>query len=208
MGGIRSHAQRHQQRPSARVLAIVAAAVTAAGGLSGCATPPASADSAAIAASAGASSGTPDAARTLHDPPTALAGIDPAKLPTSDAEVAAALSKLPATLNGFPVTTRSERAISYADGTALHAQPLSEAAGPNEAMTTFFPRFTAMSGLSVKAQNDPGAPLLWFAGTGRSPYGAHVVGIASSGGSWLFGLDAPTEGAADQLIGQFVATLR
>lgn len=137
-----------------------------------------------------------------------MASIDPTKLPSTASGVASILAKLPATLGGHPVTARTGREVSYADGTSIHAQPLAEAAGPGMAMAQFFAGFVRQGGqFTVTSQNKPDEPMLWFTANGRPPYGAHVAALASSTGSWLFGVDAPSERAANDLLTRFEAAL-
>lgn len=202
---------RHHQRLAEALLAIALVLIPAAGSLTGCGTPPASANvggSPAPVSGSGDSSGPPGAGAARHDLGAVLGVIDPTKLPASPSAVAAALSQLPATLNGHPVTARSDREVAYADGTSVHAQPLVEAAGPDADMVSFFPRFAAKGEFSIRAQSRTGEPLLWFTATSRPPYGAHVAALASRTGTWLFGFDAPSEAAVNDILVRFGSVTR
>lgn len=136
-----------------------------------------------------------------------MAGLDPARVPTTEGAVASVLAKLPATVGGQAVTSRGVRQVKYADGTTFTAAPLAEA-GPGMTMRAFFTQFAGSGQFTVTDQNVAGAPLLWFVGTGDAPYHHYVVATAAASGAWLFGVDAASPAAADDLVSGFAATLR
>jgi hypothetical protein len=135
-----------------------------------------------------------------------LADIDPARMPATESAVASVLAKLPAAVGGHPLTSRGPRQVKYADGTTFTVAPLAEAA-PGMTMRAFFTQFVASGQFTVTAQNAAGAPLLWFVGTGQAPYKHQVAAAAATSRAWLFGVDAASPAAADDLIAGFTAAL-
>ncbi|GAA1983152.1 hypothetical protein GCM10009817_25690 [Terrabacter lapilli] len=138
-----------------------------------------------------------------------MAGIDPAKLPSTASAVVTVLGKLPPTLNGHPVTKRTKTLVDYADGTGLEAQPLVEAAGQGITMAQFWPHLEAghPGDFTVTSHSKPGEPLLWLTADGQPPYQAIVAAVASPTGSWVFAVEAPSEKAANDLLTALRAAL-
>ncbi|GAA2747906.1 hypothetical protein GCM10009868_39250 [Terrabacter aerolatus] len=138
-----------------------------------------------------------------------LAGIDPAKLPATATAVATVLGRLPPTLDGRRVTKRTATAVDYADGTGLETQPLMEAAGQGITMAQFWPHLVAghPGDFTVTSHSTPGEPLLWLTAEGEPPYQAVVAAVASTTGSWVFEVEAPSEKAANDLLAALRAAL-
>jgi len=198
----------------ATVLAIVLA-----GTLAACGTTPAGASAGSSdtpSTTTGTASGAPASGAPASGSPTSaglgtvLAAIDAAKLPSTPSGVAKVLGKLPGALNGHPVTERTQKRVRYADGTTMEAQPLVEAAGQGSTMAEFWPRLEAghPGDFAVTSHSKPSEPVLWLTADGQAPYyGAYVAVLAPSTGSWLFGVDAPSEQAANDLLTAFRAAL-
>lgn len=201
----------------ARAAALLAV-VLAAGALAACGTTPAGVSSgssetpgtgAATSTGAPRASSTPSTssapsvgASTSNRMGPVLAGIDPAKLPSTAPAVVTVLGKLPPTLNGHPVTKRTKKTVVYADGTGLEAQPLVEAAGQGVTMAQFWPHLEAghPGDFTVTSHSKPEEPLLWLTADGQPPYQAIVAAMASPTGSWVFAVEAPSEKAANDLL--------
>ena len=136
-----------------------------------------------------------------------MAGIDPDRLPATESAIASVLAKLPAEVGGHAQTSRTPRYVKYADGTRFIVAPLAEAA-PGWTMPRFFTRFVGSSEFTVTAQNAVGAPLLWLVAAGRPPYQVQFAAVAAASGAWLFGVDAASPAAAEDLVAGFTAALR
>lgn len=141
----------------------------------------------------------------------ALAAIDPAKLPATRAAVASVMGKLPATLNGHPVSSeRTWRTVRYADGTSVEATSLVEAAGQGFTMDQFWPHLEAghPGDFAVTSHSKPGDRVRWLTGDGQPPYHEAVVAaVTPSNGPWLFAIEAPSEKAANDVLTAFQAAL-
>jgi len=135
-----------------------------------------------------------------------LARLDPARLPDTSAAVTALLARMPATVAGHARTSSTTREVHYADGSAFTVAPLSEAA-PGRSMPAFFTAFAGSGQFTVTGKNVDGAPVLWFVGTSTAPDKHDVAAAASSAGSWLFGVDATSPAAADEIVAGFTAAL-
>ena len=135
-----------------------------------------------------------------------LARLDPARLPDTSAAVAALLARMPATVAGHARTNSTTREVRYADGSAFTVALLSEVA-PGRSMPTFFTAFAGSGQFTVTGKNVDGAPVLWFVGTSKAPDNHDVAAAASSSGSWLFGVDAASPAAADEIVAGFTAAL-
>ena len=59
----------------------------------------------------------------------------------------------------------------------------------------------------MTGKNVDGAPVLWFVGTSKAPDNHDAAAAASSSGSWLFGVDAASPAAADEIVAGFTAAL-
>lgn len=159
-----------------------------------------------VAAAGG--SGSPSAQPSAIPPAgisSALSGVDPARLPNAEAGVARLLKAMPAAVAGHARTKVTRSEVHYADGSVFTVQPLAEAA-PGMAMNDFFPWFKNSTEFTVRAQNSPGAALLWFSAEGQPPYNHEVLALAASGGKWLFGIDAVDTTAFDALVRALAAT--
>lgn len=141
----------------------------------------------------------------------ALAAIDPAKLPATRSAVAAVMGKLPATLSGHPLSSaRTWREVRYADGTAVEATSLVEAAGQGVTMDQFWPHLEAghPGDFAVTRHSKPDGPVRWLTGDGEPPHNEAVVAaLTPRNGPWLFTFEAPSEKAANDLLTAFQAAL-
>jgi hypothetical protein len=153
-------------------------------------------------------SGSPSVQPSVSPPPGilgALSGVDPARLPNTDAGVARLLKSMPAAVAGHARTKVTRSEVHYVDGSVFTVQSLAEAA-PGMAMNDFFTRFKNSGEFTVSAQNSPGAALLWLSAAGQPPYNLHFAAVAASGGKWLFGIDAVDTPAFDALVRALAAT--
>jgi hypothetical protein len=141
----------------------------------------------------------------------ALAAIDPAKLPATRSAVVSVMGKLPATLNGRPVSSeRTWREVRYADGSSVEATSLVEAAGQGLTMDQFWPHLEAghPGDFAVTSHSKPGDRVRWLIGDGQPPYQRTVVAaLTPSNGLWLFAFEAPSEKAASDVLTAFEAAL-
>ena len=135
-----------------------------------------------------------------------LARLDPSRLPDTSAAVAALLARMPATVAGHARTNSTTREVRYADGSAFTVALLSEVA-PGRSMPTFFTAFAGSGQFTVTGKNVDGAPVLWFVGTSKAPDNHDVAAAASSSGNWLFGVDAVSPAAADEIVAGFTVAL-
>ncbi|WP_323098123.1 hypothetical protein [Intrasporangium sp. YIM S08009] len=140
-----------------------------------------------------------------------MAALDPATLPATRSAVATVMDKLPATLNGYPVSReRTWRTVRYADGTSMEAISLDEAAGQGFTMDQFWPHLEAgrPGDYAVTSHSKPGDRLRWLTADGQPPNRQAVVaGLTPRNGPWLFAIEAPSEKAANDVLAAFRAAL-
>lgn len=154
-------------------------------------------------------SGSPSAQSSASQPagiPRALSGLDPARLPNADAGVARLLKAMPPAVAGHPRTKVTRSEVHYADGSRFTVEPLTWGGGPEMTMSDFFTRFKNSGQFTVRAQNSPGAALLWFSAEGQPPYNHEVLALAARGGKWVVGIDAVDTAAFDALVRALAAT--
>lgn len=134
-----------------------------------------------------------------------LATTTPSRLPTTPAAAEVLLAAMPGTVAGAARTRSGPKDVTWANGSAVTAAPLAEAAAPGQSMRQFFDAFAASGQFTVARRSGPSDRLLWFVGTGNQTGGSAVAALADANGQWLYGIEAADGQALQQLVDAVVA---
>ena len=77
---------------------------------------------------------------------------------------------------------------------------MSRAAGPGQSACAFFEGFVARNQFTLGPRSVPGSRLPWFVGTSNDGQGHSAAAAADADGHWLYGLEAPSPMALDELV--------
>ena len=136
-----------------------------------------------------------------------LAGLSPGRLPTTRAAATALLRRLPHQLAGADRRATGPSEAGWADGSTVTVAPVSEAAGPGHSTRAFFEAFANSNQFTLARRAAPGSRLLWFVGTSNDGKRQSAAAVADADGQWLYGFQAPSPAALDELVTHVQAAL-
>jgi hypothetical protein len=143
----------------------------------------------------------------LEHASTNLAALAPAGLPATRAAASALLGRLPQRLAGADRRATGPNEAGWADGTTVTIALVSEAAGPDQSTRAFFEAFTKSDQFTLTQRSTPDSRLLWFVGTSTDGKSQSVAAVADADGQWLYGFEAPSPAALDELVAKVQVAL-